>query len=295
MRRRGGGLPVDALAGRVVAARSTGRTGAVGGYVGDCARKFAPLAGLDAPVHPLGLRLWKGEISLAQEFERRWPKPPMTAIVWRRFSADRALSGAMVRALAREGWRVRGRRCAGRTSPDSSRPLGAVGQIEAVQANLRYSELVKAAIEGADAVVNAAGIKRQSGKQRYQAVHVLGAGAIARAAAAQGVGALVHVSGIGADAASRNPYIASKGLGETAAREAFPGGDPTGAVCCVRAGGRFSQSLRRAGARSSRSAAVRRGRDEIAAGLRRRRRARGRSRARRLQLARPVFRVHHLV
>jgi len=50
-----------------------------------------------------------------------------------------------------------------------------------------------------------------------------GAGAIARAAASLGVGALVHISGIGADAASRNRYISSKGLGETAAREAFPG------------------------------------------------------------------------
>jgi len=128
----------------------------------------------------------------------------------------------IVRALAREGWRVR----VAVRRPDLAgflRPLGAVGQIEAVQANLRYPESVKAAIEGADAVVNAAGIKRQSGRQRYEAVHVLGAGAIARAAASLGVGALVHISGIGADAASRNRYIASKGLGETAAREAFPG------------------------------------------------------------------------
>ena len=128
----------------------------------------------------------------------------------------------VVRALAREGWRVR----VAVRRPDLAgflRPLGAVGQIEAVQANLRYPESVKAAIEGADAVVNAAGIKRQSGRQRYEAVHVLGAGAIARAAATLGVGALVHISGIGADAASRNRYIASKGLGETAAREAFPG------------------------------------------------------------------------
>jgi NADH dehydrogenase len=128
----------------------------------------------------------------------------------------------VVRALAREGWRVR----AAVRRPDLAgflRPLGAVGQIEAVQANLRYPESVKAALEGADAAVNAAGVKRQSGRQTYQAVHVLGAGEIARAASAAGVRALVHISGIGADAASRNPYIASKGLGEAATREAFPG------------------------------------------------------------------------
>ena len=128
----------------------------------------------------------------------------------------------VVRALAREGWRVR----VAVRRPDLAgflRPLGAVGQIEAVQANLRYPESVKAALEGADAAVNAAGVKRQSGRQTYQAVHVLGAGEIARAASAAGVRALVHISGIGADAASRNPYIASKGLGEAATREAFPG------------------------------------------------------------------------
>ena len=77
----------------------------------------------------------------------------------------------VVRALAREGWRVR----VAVRRPDLAgflRPLGAVGQIEAVQANLRYPELVRAAVEGADAVVNAAGVKRQSGHQTYRAVHV---------------------------------------------------------------------------------------------------------------------------
>ena len=101
-------------------------------------------------------------------------------------------------------------------------PLGVVGQVQAVQANLRYPDSIKAAIEGANAVVNVAGVKRQSGKQTYDAVHVLGAGEIARAASAAGVGALVHVSGIGADAASSNPYIASKGRGEGATLQGFP-------------------------------------------------------------------------
>jgi NADH dehydrogenase len=126
----------------------------------------------------------------------------------------------VVRALARSGWRVR----VAVRRPDLAgflRPLGAVGQIEAVQANLRYPDSVRAAIEGADAVVNAAGVRRQRGRQSYEAVHVFGAGEIARATSALGVGALVHVSGIGADANSKNPYIASKGRGEAAIREAF--------------------------------------------------------------------------
>jgi NADH dehydrogenase len=128
----------------------------------------------------------------------------------------------IVRALAREGWRVR----VAVRRPDLAgflNPLGAVGQIEAVQANLRYPESIQAAIEGANAVVNAAGVKRQRGRQSYEAVHVFGAGEIARAAAAQKVGALALVSGIGADPASRNPYIASKARGEAATREAFAG------------------------------------------------------------------------
>ncbi len=128
----------------------------------------------------------------------------------------------IVRALAREGWRVR----AASRRPDLAgflRPLGTVGQIEPVQANLRYPESIAAAIEGAEAVVNAAGIKSQHGRQSYEAVHVFGAGEIARAASAQGVEKLALVSGIGADASSANPYIASKGRGEAETLSTFPG------------------------------------------------------------------------
>jgi NADH dehydrogenase len=127
----------------------------------------------------------------------------------------------VVRALARDGWRIR----VAVRRPDLAgflRPLGVVGQIELVQTNLRYPGSIAAALEGADAVVNAAGIQRQSGRQTYEAVHVAGAGAIARAATAAGVETLVHVSGIGADPRSPNAYIASKGRGETAVREASP-------------------------------------------------------------------------
>ena len=127
----------------------------------------------------------------------------------------------VVRALTRAGWRVR----VAVRRPDRAwflRPLGGVGQIEAVQANLRYPDSVRAAVVGASAVVNASGIKSQSGRQNYEAVHVFGAEEIARACAAEGVGALVHISGIGADPTSDNAYIASKGRGEAAVREAFP-------------------------------------------------------------------------
>lgn len=63
----------------------------------------------------------------------------------------------IVQALARRGYRVR----AAVRRPDLAghlQPLGDVGQVTAVQANLRYRWSVDRAIEGADAVVNAVGI-----------------------------------------------------------------------------------------------------------------------------------------
>ncbi len=137
------------------------------------------------------------------------------------FGGSGFLGRHIVRALARRGWRVR----AAERRPDLAaflRTMGVVGQIEPVQANLRYPASVAAAVEGADMVVNAAGVRAESGAQTYTAVHVDGAAALARAAATAGVETFAHISGIGADAKSASAYIASKGLGETATLEAFP-------------------------------------------------------------------------
>ena len=146
---------------------------------------------------------------------------PSTARLATVFGGSGFLGRHIVRALARDGWRIR----VAVRRPDLAgflRPLGVVGQIELVQANLRYPDSIAAALEGANAVVNAAGIQRQSGRQTYEAVHSAGVGAIARATTAAGIKTLVHVSGLGADARSPNAYIASKGLGESAVREAAP-------------------------------------------------------------------------
>ena len=127
----------------------------------------------------------------------------------------------VVRALVRRGWRVR----VAVRRPDLAnflQPLGAVGQIHAVQANLRYPASIEAALIGARAAVNLVGVKKQRGAQRFDAVHVDGAGALARAAAAHRL-SFVHMSGLGADADSPSPYIASKGKGEAAVRAAAPG------------------------------------------------------------------------
>jgi NADH dehydrogenase len=137
------------------------------------------------------------------------------------FGGSGFLGRHIVRALARKGWRIR----VAVRRPDLAAyltPLGGVGQIQPVQANVRFPESVAAALEGANAAVNVTGVKAESGAQTYKAVHVEGARTLARAATSAGVASYVHVSGIGADAKSASPYIASKGLGEQATRETFP-------------------------------------------------------------------------
>ena len=127
----------------------------------------------------------------------------------------------IVQAYARAGWRVR----AAVRRPDLANFLttyGAVGQVQPVQANVRYPASVEAAVKGADIVVNACGIQRETGRQNFEAVHVFGAEAIARAAKAGGARAFVLISGIGSDPGSSNPYIQSKARGEAATRAAFP-------------------------------------------------------------------------
>ena len=101
-----------------------------------------------------------------------------------------------VRALARDRWRVR----AAVRRPDLAghlQPMGDVGQIHAVQANLRYPDCVRRAVDGAEAVVNLVGILAKSGPQTFHAVHVAGARAAAKAAREAGVKTFVHVSALG--------------------------------------------------------------------------------------------------
>ena len=128
----------------------------------------------------------------------------------------------VTQALARTGCRIR----IAVRRPDLAghlQPLGDVGQIHAVQANLRYPDSVASAAEGADALVNLVGILYETGKQKFSAVQAAGAHNIARAAQAEGVKSLVHVSAIGADARSNALYAQSKAAGEKHVRKAFPG------------------------------------------------------------------------
>ena len=127
----------------------------------------------------------------------------------------------IVRDLARAGYRIR----VAVRRPDLAghlQPLGGVGQIRAIQANLRYRWSVDRAVEGADAVVNCVGILYQFGAQRFDAVQSFGARAIAEAARAQNIKNVLHVSAIGADAESDIDYLRTKAEGEQAMLETVP-------------------------------------------------------------------------
>ena len=119
----------------------------------------------------------------------------------------------VVRAIAKTGARmriaVRRPELAGHLQP-----LGGVGQINAVQANVRFADSLLAAADGADAVVNLVGILFPSGKQTFKSVQDEGARHVAEAARAAGARALVHVSAIGASADALSVYARSKAAGE---------------------------------------------------------------------------------
>ena len=130
----------------------------------------------------------------------------------------RHLVGAIAKTGARMRVAVRRPELAGHLQP-----LGSVGQINAVQANVRYPDSLLAAARGADAVVNLVGILFPSGRQTFTAVQDEGAAHVAEAARAAGVSTLVHVSAIGASERSRAAYARSKAEGEAEVRKAFPG------------------------------------------------------------------------
>lgn len=126
----------------------------------------------------------------------------------------------VVRALASQGWRVRNA-CRRPDLAQHLQPLGSVGQIVSIQANVRNTPSVQAAVEGADAVVNLVAIAYESGRQTFENVHVDGAGRIAEAAKAAGVKTFVQISALGANAESKSVYARSKAAGEAAVLKAF--------------------------------------------------------------------------
>ncbi|WP_017931444.1 complex I NDUFA9 subunit family protein [Robiginitomaculum antarcticum] len=128
----------------------------------------------------------------------------------------------IVRALAARGYRVRVALRRPHTAPDL-KVMGRVGQIQLMQANLRFKASIEQAVDGADAVVNCVGLLFESGAQNFKSLHVQGARSIAEAAKAAGITNAVHISAIGADEDSGSDYARTKALGEAAVRGALPG------------------------------------------------------------------------
>jgi NADH dehydrogenase len=127
----------------------------------------------------------------------------------------------IVWSLARRDYRVR----AAVRRPDLAgylQPMGVVGQIHAVQANLRFADSIVRAVDGAEAVINSVGILAPVGAQTFEAVHVEGARRVAKAAREAGAQRFIHVSAIGADQHSSSHYAVTKAEGEAAVLAEFP-------------------------------------------------------------------------
>jgi uncharacterized protein YbjT (DUF2867 family) len=136
------------------------------------------------------------------------------------FGGSGFLGRHVVRALAQQQYRIR----VAVRRPELCgylRPMGRVGQIHAVQANLRYPDSVAAAVRDADAVVNLVGILFERGRQRFDDVQTKGAETVALAAKTVGA-SLVHVSAIGANENSPSVYAQSKAEGERLVLAAVP-------------------------------------------------------------------------
>ncbi|TJW82985.1 MAG: complex I NDUFA9 subunit family protein [Mesorhizobium sp.] len=119
----------------------------------------------------------------------------------------------VVRALAKRGYRIR----VACRRPDLAghvQPLGNVGQIQPVQANVRVRWSVDRAVQGADHVINLVAILHETGRQKFGSVHEFGSRAV-------GAG-VTHVSALGADLRSPSGYARTKALGEKAVFETVP-------------------------------------------------------------------------
>ncbi|GGF49823.1 3-beta-hydroxy-Delta(5)-steroid dehydrogenase [Azorhizobium oxalatiphilum] len=145
---------------------------------------------------------------------------PMTDTLVTVFGGSGFVGRHVVRALARRGYRVR---VAVRRPQNAGflQPLGYVGQIQIMQANVRYPASVQRAVEGASVVVNLVGILKASGRQSFEAVQAAGGRTVAEAAAAAGA-KVVHLSAIGAALDAPSIYARTKAEGEAAVLAAVP-------------------------------------------------------------------------
>src|SRR6201994_1317927 len=167
----------------------------------------AAMAGVSSPDRVLGLHLPTGTTALRNHVMASNQDTLVTV-----FGGSGFVGRNVVRALAKRDYRIRvaGRRPA---LAGPLQPLGRVGQIHTVQANLRYPASVEAAMRDSHVAINLCGILTESGAQTFDAAQAQGAPTVAKSAAAVGA-RMVHVSAIGADAQSPSRYGRAKAAGE---------------------------------------------------------------------------------
>ena len=125
----------------------------------------------------------------------------------------------IVQRLAQAGWRVR----VITRHPNRAgflRPYGSVGQIDISKGDIRDEATLRAAITGADTVINCLGILSETRRAKFATIHATVPAKMARIAAGENVAQFIHISALGASKTSR--YTQSKIAGEVAVRKAFP-------------------------------------------------------------------------
>lgn len=137
------------------------------------------------------------------------------------FGASGFIGRNIVRELAQRGARVNAV-CRDVEKAKFLKPMGVVGQVTPMRADVTDAAAIARAVNGASMVVNLVGILHPSGRNTFDAVQATAPGVIAKAAKDVGAEAMVHVSAIGADADSSSKYARSKAEGEQAVRAAFP-------------------------------------------------------------------------
>lgn len=138
------------------------------------------------------------------------------------FGGSGFIGRQVVKRLAAQGWIVR----AAVRDPVGAgflKPMGEPGQVNPVAANVADLQSVRAAVAGADAVINLVGILFEKGRASFDAIHHRGAANVAQAAREAGATRLVHMSALGADKNSPSAYARSKAQGEEAVQAAFAG------------------------------------------------------------------------
>ena len=126
-----------------------------------------------------------------------------------------------VKLLAAAGYRVRVL-VRDTVAAEYLRTCATVGEIAIERADITRPETLTGKLVGSDAVVSLVSIMHESGRQKFDAINVAGAAAVAAEAKRAGVKTLVHISALGIEQATDTKYGQTKLAGEQAVRAAFP-------------------------------------------------------------------------